>query len=713
MSDLRQTRPDKRIVLLVLLCAFIFLTAATFLNARFGRNARQLLRDQFNEQQLVVARNVRHWIESRLDSLRKELLLAADTLKGADESQEELARILRPCFDRVTEMGVLKIELRDRNRQLVLACYPSNIQAVPSPAASPLEATPAAPAKSADAVSVSEPVVDGAEIYIELSTTPGNPLFETLSFQLNVSWFLSPLVKSIRSGTTGYAWIIDSRGRFLFHPQANFIGQSAFEARQIRDPDISYHQINTIQQERMLKGMEGTGVYTSTWHRGFTGMIDKLIAYTPVTVSETAPGTWSVAVVAPVFEIENALDNIHRWQAVLQAMVMLVILAAGGIVLWFEVRWARGLENVVAARTRALARSEERYRSLVESAEDLIFTVDESGCLVSLNNFTAAFFGCRPEEAVGRSVDHLFSPDAARRQIEIIRTVFENGKSIRDEFDLKVGSTEIWLSANFMPLKDEAGNMNAVLCIARDITDNKKLERFLITTEKLASLGTLAAGVAHEINNPLGVILGFCDLLVRKKEPGSQEYEDLKIIERQGLHCKQIVENLLSFARVGREETFDTDLNACVNETITVVRHYLEMNAISLEADLADGLPLVAGDNRQLQQVFLNLINNAAAAMPGGGHLTIRTRLKASGRKVAAEVEDHGAGVAPEHLDHIFEPFYTTKPEGEGTGLGLFVSYGIIHKFGGSLTCESRLHSSPDTPGGTTFTLTLPVYMEK
>lgn len=713
MPDLPQSRSEKRIVALVLLSAFILLSVGTLLNVRFGRNARQLLRDQFNEQQLVVARNIRRWIENRLDTLRKELLLAAGTLKDSDGSQEELALILKPCFDRVTEMGVRKIELRDRNRHLILICYPSNIQAVASPAEPPLVAAPSAPSETGDTVSVSEPIVDGAEIYLDLSMTPDHPVFEMLSFQLNVSWFLSPFVKSIRSGTTGYAWIIDSQGRFLFHPQADFIGQSAFEARQIRDPDISYHQINTIQQERMLKGMEGTGVYTSTWHRGITGKIEKLIAYTPVTISETPLRIWSVAVAAPVFEIEDALKKIHRWQGVLQAMVVLVILVAGGIVLWFEIRWSRGLAGLVASRTRALARSEEKYRSLVESAEDLIFTVDESGCLVSLNNFTAAFFGCRPEEVVGRGVDHLFSPEAARKQIDIIQAVFENGKSIRDEFELKVGNTEIWLSANFMPVKDEAGNMNAVLCIARDITENKKLERFLITTEKLASLGTLAAGVAHEINNPLGVILGFCDILVRKKEPGSREYEDLKIIERQGLHCKQIVENLLSFARVGREETFDTDLNTCLKETITVVRHSLEMNAISLEIDLTGRLPRVAGDNRQLQQVFLNLINNAAAAMPDGGQLTIRTRLKASGRRVAAEIKDHGTGIAPEHLDHIFEPFYTTKPEGEGTGLGLFVSYGIIHKFGGSLTCESRLRNSPDAPGGATFTVTLPIYREK
>lgn len=386
MSDLQQSRSEKPIVALVLLSAFVLLTGGTLLNVRFGHNARQLLRDQFNEQQLVVARSVRHWIESRLDALRKELLLAAETLKDADDSQEGLALILKPCFDRVTEIGVRKIELWDRNRHLILACYPSNLPAVALSEKTPQVAASAIPSEAGDAVALSEPIVDGAEIYLNLNVTPDHPVFETLSFQLNISWFLSPFIKSIRSGTTGYAWIIDSQGRFLFHPQRTFIGQSAFEARQIRDPDISYHQINTIQQERMLKGMEGTGVYTSTWHRGFTGEIEKLIAYTPVTISGTSTRTWSVAVVAPVFEIENALKKIHRWQAVLQAMMVLVILAAGGIVLWFEIRCTSIPENILESELfghvkGAFTGAWQDKKGLVEEAHEGTLFLDEIGDL--------------------------------------------------------------------------------------------------------------------------------------------------------------------------------------------------------------------------------------------------------------------------------------------------------------------------------------------
>jgi two-component system, NtrC family, sensor kinase len=121
----------------------------------------------------------------------------------------------------------------------------------------------------------------------------------------------------------------------------------------------------------------------------------------------------------------------------------------------------------------------------------------------------------------------------------------------------------------------------------------------------------------------------------------------------------------------------------------------------------------VAGDHRQLQQVFLNLINNGAAAMPEGGVLTIQTGWAADGKKVAARIQDQGSGIAPEIMDHIFEPFFTTKSEGQGTGLGLFVSYGIINKFGGTITCDSRTHPTGSGPMGTTFTVMLPTSLEQ
>jgi len=400
-------------------------------------------------------------------------------------------------------------------------------------------------------------------------------------------------------------------------------------------------------------------------------------------------------------------------QFLIQAFVIVLIGIAAISILLIEKKRSKRLEEIVNVRTEDLKRSEEKYRSLVESAEDFIFTVDINGIVQSMNSFTANFFGGHADEFLGKGLDSFFPEKVADEQAKLIKSVYKYGKSIRDEFEMKIGEYHLWINANFMPLKDENGSVNSILCIARDITENKRLERQLVNAEKLASLGTLAAGVAHEVNNPLGIILGFCDLLIQKAEMGTQEYEDLKTIERQGLHCKQVVENLLSFTRRVHADLEYSNLNESLEEVIGIVHHNLEMNNIELYTDLYPAIPLVRGEARELQQVFLNIINNAIAAMDNGGVLNISTLFDEQNLKASVRFEDNGIGIGKEHADHIFEPFYTTKPEGEGTGLGLFVSYGILKKFGGSIDFISRTGDSLNGgKRGTVFTIKLPIITE-
>ena len=378
-----------------------------------------------------------------------------------------------------------------------------------------------------------------------------------------------------------------------------------------------------------------------------------------------------------------------------------------GAVLVYEEKRVRRLQQQVAHHSEELRKSEENYRRLVESSEDFIFTVDETGHFLSLNSFTANFFGGTPSQFIRQPLSVLFTEDIAQQQLRLIRVVFQFGKSVREEFMVTTGEHQAWLSANYMPLKDEQDNVVSVLCIARDITENKKLENQLINTEKMASMGTLAAGVAHELNNPLGVVLGFTDLLLEKFDQNSQNYQDLKTIERHSLHCKQVVENLLSFARQGEGASEYCDIYEAIHEIIGVVKHSLDMNNIELRLNLVPGLPKVKGDARQMQQVFLNLVNNAAAAMKGGGVLEIETSLEGGQDRVRVVVRDHGHGIKEEHMENIFDPFFTTKGEGEGTGLGLFVSHGIVTRYEGAITCESCTEDTRQRSKGTTFTVML------
>jgi PAS domain S-box-containing protein len=259
------------------------------------------------------------------------------------------------------------------------------------------------------------------------------------------------------------------------------------------------------------------------------------------------------------------------------------------------------------------------------------------------------------------------------------------------------------------PIFDDMGVVTHVIIMAKDVTEWKKTGEQIYNVQMLASIGKLAAGVAHELNNPVGIILGFADLLLEKAEPNSKEYEMLKAIERQGINCKRIVENLLGFARYPEATEYSTDVNVNLERVISVVENILVTKKITLERNLAGDLPRVRGDSGHLQQVFMNLITNAVAVMEGGGVLTISTRLNEPGNRVEILFKDTGHGIKKEYRHRIFIPFFTTREVGEGTGLGLSVCYGIVTKYGGEITFETVAEEEDSERKGTTFTVSLPV----
>jgi two-component system, NtrC family, sensor kinase len=219
-------------------------------------------------------------------------------------------------------------------------------------------------------------------------------------------------------------------------------------------------------------------------------------------------------------------------------------------------------------------------------------------------------------------------------------------------------------------------------------------------SEKLASLGRLAAGVAHEINNPLTGVLTFAHLMKEKPNMDGQDVQDLDLIIHETTRAAEIVRGLLDFARERAVIKEPLNLNEVIVRTIRLIRNQKLFERIVIDEDLANDLPDIEGDMNQLQQVLLNLSLNACEAMPTGGSLTIRTRSEERG--VMVTLADTGCGIKPEYLEHVFEPFFTTKPVGKGTGLGLSVSYGIVQQHGGTIELDSE-------PGrGTTFTLVFP-----
>ncbi len=231
-------------------------------------------------------------------------------------------------------------------------------------------------------------------------------------------------------------------------------------------------------------------------------------------------------------------------------------------------------------------------------------------------------------------------------------------------------------------------------------------EKQIAQADKLASIGQLSSGIAHEINNPLGIILGYTQLLSRGEPAGSQKYEDLKIIEKNVKACKAIVEDLLNFARSPNPRQEKININALIEDVLTFIQRRLRQNALTIIKDYDTNAPAMILDGEKIRQVLINLLMNAQHATDNKGTIIIKTTYDVSCRQMRISIKDDGYGIERENLSRIFDPFFTTKSTGEGTGLGLAVSYGIIKSHGGHIDVSSE-------PGlGTEFILTLPVNPE-
>ena len=227
-------------------------------------------------------------------------------------------------------------------------------------------------------------------------------------------------------------------------------------------------------------------------------------------------------------------------------------------------------------------------------------------------------------------------------------------------------------------------------------------EKQIAQADKLASIGQLSSGIAHEINNPLGIILGYTQLLIRSEAPGSQKFEDLKIIEKHVKSCKAIVADLLNFARSSKPKNEHVDIHEIIDDVLVFVTHQAGANSLDFVKAYDRSAPSLYLDEKKIKQVLINLIMNAQHASGNKGTIRIATVYDAPAGQLLIRVKDAGYGIEEKNISRIFDPFFTTKPTGEGTGLGLAVSYGIVKNHGGNISVESR-------PGkGTEFTVTLP-----
>jgi len=711
--------------LLTVLVTALMLAVIIFLGWISSQAVRDTVIEDFNNQQLVIARHAASMIENSLADFKRELNLLSFSPAVQYSERIQMHRRIQIVFTSFEDDGLREVRYVEHksgkthviSKDGAKIAEPTDLDANYLAQASRPDLKNKLWMSDIDIRPLNgrhETILRMAIPVWQVSVDDAHPVATNdfagvMLFVIDASRLTEKVAGALRSGKSGYTWVIDEKGTFLYHPESDFIGKNAMEARKEKNPAISFSRINEIQKTMLLTGKEGTSWFISGWHRGQQGEMKKLIAYSPVPLAHDGTAKhWSVAVVAPISEVEGAIRDITFRQSLVQGVAVLITLLGGLTLVSILVRWSNTIQQQVDEKTCELQKSEYRYRSLIEHAKDVIFTIDANGTVLSLNSRGCLFFR-KQDEFVPVPITDLFDVESAAAQLSVVSRIV--AREILEEAVtslILVDGEERWLNINYSALLDESGSVYAVLGIGRDITERKKLEQRMSHTEKLASVGTLAAGVAHEINNPLAVILGFTEMLLDQTPQESENYELLKTIERQGMNAKRIVENLLGFARFTEHKEQDVDLNANLESVLAVVGNNLTINKICIEKDFSADLPMIKGDPGELQQVFFNLISNAAAVMKGaGGTLTVRTRHASDSNCVEAAFTDTGPGIPRSVRSKIFDPFFTTKKVGEGTGLGLSISYGIISNHGGSITFDTKT-ADESAVTGTTFVVMLP-----
>jgi len=408
-----------------------------------------------------------------------------------------------------------------------------------------------------------------------------------------------------------------------------------------------------------------------------------------------------------------------------------------GIIQKMEILYAQLAQTTTEyeKKNQELLETKELTDTIMRSMVDAMIVLDSRGVIRVVNRATRELTGYREDDLIGQPMEIIFADPQRNNGLSFrgprIQRLFREGSTLDTEINFTDKSGEqIPLSLNVSLMKDATDDITGVLIVARDLRQTKKLlaeaaaaeahrakaaelekanrelrelQAQLIQAEKMASLGKLAAGVAHEINNPLGGIMMYSHLLLEDTPESDSRWENLGKITELAKRSKKIVKNLLDFARQSEPHAESHNINDILEGILTILEKQVLFHNITVIRKFQPHLPEVMVDAGEIQQVFMNMIINAAEAMEGHGKLTLETSSDQQKQWVICRIIDTGCGIAREHLSQLFEPFFTTKEPGKGTGLGLSICYGIIRRHKGKIEVESE-------PGrGTVFTIYFPL----
>ncbi|HDQ41587.1 MAG TPA: two-component sensor histidine kinase [Desulfonatronum sp.] len=598
---------------------FLILSGAIFgLAFKANKELERIVSGQFNEQQLVLARKIADDIEVNFQILGAALRNVSQECSRARADGRDETVNFPTQFDFLQDWGILGLGMAHPQRPestIFLNNDWSSLEQLDIQLSDfvPLSASHEHPEKTVLLSRTLQPRNGPfANRWVMVMATPGfcptdttmtnheDPLFV---FILDAQSIARRFAQGVRSGQTGYPWVIDHKGYFMFHVEEEFIGQNSLTVRQLRNPLLSYQRINDLVVNRLLKGHEGMDWYISGWHWNTIGEIKKLLAFSPIHLSlDSNEHLWSVGLAAPDTEVYGLIRPMVLRQWLIVGLFFVLVMTSFAAFLYIALRWSEALQREVDKKTEHLTRSENELR--------------------------------KERDKVKESMDQLI------------------------------------------------------------LTQEK-----LVLSERFAAIGEAAAHLSHEIKNPLMLIGGFAQQILRTLPEGDQRCEKLRIITEEAKRLEAMLMEVRDFTRPLKPKKSIANLNDTIREVTALLQESIQSQHIRLSLQLAADLPSCSFDADQIKQVLLNLTKNALEAMPKGGELTISSQVHNNHAHIS--VADTGEGISPDKIKRLFHPFFTTKQK--GTGLGLAVSYKIIQDHDGDITVQSRKGK------GSRFLISLPM----
>ncbi|GAB4421804.1 MAG: sensor histidine kinase [Thermodesulfovibrionales bacterium] len=673
--------------LLIISALVVIISALITLNVFFQQSLQMEMAEQFNRQQLLLSKSIAEHIGAYLHFVKEEVLHISNMLSTGDISKKYLHWLTDDFMSFIRKNQVIKPALGILNTKGNIIFLEGNRDMLRPIVSEILEQ--AKKAGSGNTAAIETPSM----VYII------SPIYNQIDFKgavflaVRIQDIADHFVSNIKSGSRGYAWMMDKDGTLLYHPtQPGMMGGNIYKAG---TACFKCH-MNFDLEKRVIEGKaEHYGRYIAPSGE------DKIIAFSTVNAGSLL---WIIAVSAPYSEVTLATKRSMELYSYLIIAIFVTTGVVSALLIVFNKkrikaeeaakrkeeleRYAVELEERVNERTSELSSEKEKLNTIVSAIGGGVVLIDRYGRIQWANETMETIVG---HGVIGMSCEDLCADcsiifDAQVRDI--------NTTIMSDLF----GQKGKYFQVTNAPVKGANGELHGYIRLIQDVTEMKKMEEQIIHSEKLASIGRLAAGIAHEIGNPLTSIFSFVQIL-REMEEDSFKKESLETIYFHINRISEILKQLSGFSKMPAGEPKECRINEVIETSINLIQYDKKAKNIDIVKELFPSLPSVICDGNQLSQVFVNLTLNAIDAMPDGGTFTVRSTVK--GGDIVVQFEDTGIGIQREYLTNIFDPFYTTKEK--GTGLGLAVSYAIIKKMNGTMTVES------EEGRGTIFTITIPV----